>query len=375
MASSDSVGPMRNARPRPGSLYWTCQFGGWLSYAFLCTFSSWLLEGHWYEQLIRNILIATCGLLLTHRFRGFLAKRCWLDLHPATLIIRVSVTIPLLAVIYMGCAYLIASLYSYLLLKTGPFDFLSQRLSYLLVDFVDSLFTLGSWVAIYIGFHFLKERGEAQKESWRLATAISQARLDLLRVRVKPHFRFNAFKRLRGLSDEGPRQSGDAVGRLASILRYSRLGDVNATVRFGTELNAVTDYLELELLRYEDLLRVQKQIQPEALDRPIPPMLLLTLVENAVKYGASENPGICELSIFARIDPSDGRLCVRVRNTGHLRTVESPAEGTGLRSVRERLHRLFGNDAELKIAEDPPGVVTVSVSVPNRQPTVAVPGS
>ena len=304
-----------------------------------------------------------------------MVKRHWLDLPPATLIIRVSVAIPLLAFIYMGSAYLTASLYSYLLLSMGPFDFLSQRLSYLLVDFVDSLFTLGSWACLYIGFHYLKERGETQKESWRLATAISQARLDLLRVRVKPHFLLNAFNRFRGLIDEGPRQSGDAVGRLASILRYSRLSDVNATVRFGTELNAVTDYLELELLRFKDLLRVDKQIQPEALDRPIPPTLLLTLVENAVKYGALQNPGVCELSIFARIDPSDDRLCVRVHNTGHLRTDESHAEGTGLRKVRERLHRLFGNDAKLNIAEDPPGVVTVSVSVPNRQPTVAVPGS
>ena len=304
-----------------------------------------------------------------------MVKRRWLDLPPATLIIRVSVAIPLLAFIYMGCAYLTASLYSYLLLWARPFDFLNQRISYLLVDFADSLFTLGSWTSIYIGCHFLKERGEAQKESWRLATAISRARLDLLHVRVKRHSLFHAFNRFRGLIDEGSRQSGDAVGRLASILRYSRLSDVNATVRLGTELNAVADYLELELLRFEDLLRVHEQIQPEALDRPIPPMLLLTLVENAVKYGASQNPGICELSIFARIDPSDGRLCVRVRNTGHLRTDESHAKGAGLRSVRERLHRLFGNDAELKIAEDPPGVVTVSVSVPNRQPTVAVPGS
>jgi LytS/YehU family sensor histidine kinase len=304
-----------------------------------------------------------------------MSKRCWLDLPPAALIIRVAVAMPLLALIYMACAYVTASLYSYLLLRTGPLDFLNQRLSYLLVDFVDSLFTLTSWAGIYIGFHYLRERGEAQKESWRLATAISQARLDLLRVRVKPHFLFNAFNRIRGLTDEGPRQSGDAVGRLASILRYSRLDDANATVRFGTELNAVTDYLELELLRFKDLLRVHKQVQPEALDRPIPPMLLLALVENAVKYGTSQNPGICELSIFARIDPSDGRLCVRVRNTGHLRTDESCAEGRELRSVRERLHRLFGNDAELKIAEDPPGLVTVSVSVPNRQPTVAIPGS
>ena len=304
-----------------------------------------------------------------------MVKRCWLDLPPAILIFRVSMAIPLLAFLYMGCAYLTASFYSYLLLRTGPFDFLSHRLSYLLVDFLDSLFTLGCWVAIYIGFHFLKERGEAQKESWRLATAFSQARLDLLRVRVKPHFLLKGFNKFRSLIDKGSRQSGDAVGRLASIMRYSWLTDANATVRFGTELNTVTDYLELELLHFENLLRVHKQIQPEALDRPIPPMLLLTLVENAVKYGALQNSGTCEISIFAEIDPADARLCVRVHNTGHLRTDESRAEGTRLRSVRERLHRLFGNDAELKIAEDPPGVVTVSVSVPNRQPTVAVPGS
>jgi LytS/YehU family sensor histidine kinase len=304
-----------------------------------------------------------------------MAKRCWLNLPPATLTIRISAVIPLLAFIYMGCVYLTASLYSYLFQGTGPFDFLNQRLSYLLVDFVDSLFTLFSWTGIYVGCHFFKESGEAQKESWRLAIALSQARLDLLRVRVKPHFLFNAFNRFRGLIGEGPPQAGDAVARLASILRYSRLTDVNATVRFGTELNAVTDYLELELLRFGDRLRVYKQIQPEALDRPIPPMLLLTIVENAVKYGASQNPGVCELSIFAGIDPSDGRLRVRVHNTGHLRTDESCVGGKGLRSARERLHRLFGNDAELKIAEDPPGLVTVAVSVPNRQPTVAVPGS
>jgi two-component system, LytTR family, sensor kinase len=365
---------MRKARPRPGLPYWICQLGGWLSYALLCTFSSWLMEGGLYEYLVYNSVLAGCGLLITHLFRGFMAKRRWLDLPPVTLIVRVAVAIPLLALAYVGCVYLAAPLYSYSLHRTGPFDFSNQHLVYLLFDVVDGLFIFGSWASIYIGFHFLKERGRTEKESWRLALALSRARLDLLRARVNPHFLFNVLNSLRGLIDDSPPRAQDAVTHLASILRYSRSTHANATVPFGTELNAVADYLELELLRLEDRLSVHKHIQPEALDRPIPPLLLQTLVENAVKYGASQNSGISELSIFATIDPADGRLCIRVDNTGHLRVDESGSKGTGLRNARERLQRLFGNDAELKIAENPPGLVTVAVFVPNRQPTVALPG-
>lgn len=131
------------------------------------------------------------------------------------------------------------------------------------------------------------------------------------------------------------------------------------------------DYLELELLRFEDRLTVTKRIQPETLERPIPPMLLQTLVENAVKYGVSENPGSVELSIHAAIDPIDDRLCIRVENTGHFGPERSRSTGTGLRNARERLQRLFGGGAELQIAEDSPGLVRVAVYVPNGQPLAA----
>jgi two-component system LytT family sensor kinase len=189
-----------------------------------------------------------------------------------------------------------------------------------------------------------------------------------LRAQVNPHFLFNALNSLRGLIDENPGRARDAVTRLASILRYSLSTDSDATVPFGTELTVVMDYLELELLRFEDRLTVRKKIHPETLERPIPPMLLQTLVENAVKYGVSQNPGRCELSIFAIVDPTDGRLCIRVANTGHLGVDEACSTGKGLRNARERLQRLFGRDAELQIAEDTPGLVRVAVFVPNRQP-------
>jgi two-component system LytT family sensor kinase len=366
---------MRKARPRPGTLYWICQVGGWLSYALLCTFSSWLTEGHFFEYLVCSLVLAGCGLLMTHLLRGFIKRRRWLDLPPARLIIRVAAAIPVMGMLYLGCVCLTAPLYSHLLEKAGPFDFINQHLSYLFLDYVASLFTFACWVGIYIVFHFWKERRMAEKGSWRLAVALSHARLDVLRGQVCPHFLFNALKGLRGLIGDDPPQARDAVTRLRFLLRYCQLTDANATVPLGTEMNAVTDYLELESQRFEGRLRIHNQIQPEAQDRPIPRTLLQALVENAVKYGASQNPGIAELSIFAAIDPADGRLCIRVHNTGHLRMEDSCSKGTGLQNARERLHRLFGNDAELKIVEDPPGRVSVAVSVPNRRPTVVLPGS
>ena len=251
--------------------------------------------------------------------------------------------------------YLEAPLESYLVGRPATFEYINQHFLYLLCDFFFGLLTFGFWCSVYLGYHFLEERRRAEKESWRLAAALSRARLDALRAQVNPHFLFNALNSLRALIDENPPRARDAVTRLASILRYSLSTDSNATVPFGTELNFVMDYLELELLRFEDRLTVIKKIQPETLERPIPPMLLQTLVENAVKYGVSQNPGSVELSIYAAIDPVDDRLCIRVDNTGHLGLERVASTGTGLRNARERLQRLFGGGAELQIAEDTPG--------------------
>jgi LytS/YehU family sensor histidine kinase len=281
----------------------------------------------------------------------------------------VAGVIPILSVVHVSLNYLEAPLESYLVQRPATFEYVNQHLIYLLCDVLYGLLTFGFWSSVYLGFYFLEERRRAEKESWRLAAALSRARLDALRAQVNPHFLFNALNSLRGLIDENPARARDAVTRLASILRYSLSTDSDATVPFGTELNFVMDYLELELLRFEDRLTVTRRIQPETLERPIPPMLLQTLVENAVKYGVSQNPGYVELSIGATIDPIDDRLCIRVDNTGHLGLEESRSTGTGLRNARERLQRLFGRGAELQISEDTQGLVRVAVFVPNGQPS------
>jgi two-component system LytT family sensor kinase len=362
---------MRTGRPRPQLGYWICQSAGWLAYALLCTISGWITDGHVVGYFLSGVVMAVIGFVITHWFRWLILTLDWLSLAPGALVLRVIAAIPVLSLLLNLLNYLEAPLESYLVGRPATFEYANQHFLYLLCDFFFGLLTFGFWCSVYLGYHFLEERRRAEKESWRLAAALSRARLDALRAQVNPHFLFNALNSLRALIDENPPRARDAVTRLASILRYSLSTDSNATVPFGIELNFVMDYLELELLRFEDRLTVIKKIQPETLERPIPPMLLQTLVENAVKYGISQNPGSVELYIYAAIDPVDDRLCIRVDNTGHLGPAESQSTGTGLRNARERLHRLFGGGAELQIAEETPGLVQVEVFVPNGQPLSA----
>jgi sensor histidine kinase YesM len=123
-------------------------------------------------------------------------------------------------------------------------------------------------------------------------SSVKEAELRALKSQVNPHFIFNSLNSLRALIDEDPARARMAVTQLANLLRYSLQSGQLETVPFEDELDVVNDYLALEQVRHEERLRLRLDIAPEALQLPIPPMLLQTLVENAVKYGISPRPRV-----------------------------------------------------------------------------------
>jgi sensor histidine kinase YesM len=129
-------------------------------------------------------------------------------------------------------------------------------------------------------------------------------------------------------------------------------------------LQTVNDYLALEQVRHEERLRVRLDIAPGALNLAIPPMLLQTLVENAVKYGIAPRREGGEITIIARCEHDELRL--QVTNPGSL-AAGGGSTGVGLRNAAERLQLLFGSRATLALREDPPGRVVAEVLVPFGQ--------
>src|SRR4030095_12466481 len=141
------------------------------------------------------------------------------------------------------------------------------------------------WTLIYYVYHYIDKYSKQQLDTLKLESLVKELQLKTIKAHINPHFIFNALNSIRALIDENPERARTAITELSNILRSSMQAEKLETVPFEKELNIVQDYLALEYIRFEDRLRIEYQIDDETLDQPVPPMMLQTLVENAIKHG------------------------------------------------------------------------------------------
>jgi len=202
------------------------------------------------------------------------------------------------------------------------------------------------WTIFYVAF--TAPRRYREKEV-RLQLALREAELRALEAQINPHFLFNCLNSIRALVLENPPLAQDMLTRLASILRFNLHRDLMHTIPLATELEAVRDYLTLEKVRFEERLQVEYAIDPAAAQASMPPMLLQTLVENALKHGIARLPDGGDLLIRAYMQADALRL--EVENTGRIAATNGDAKHLGLANTRERLRILYGERAHLKLTE------------------------
>ena len=153
---------------------------------------------------------------------------------------------------------------------------------------------------------------------------------------------------------------------MAAILRSHLQSSEHSLVPLASEIDTVEQYLALELIRFEDRLTIEREVDPDALLFFVPPLALQTLVENAVKYGVSRDEGEGVIRISAKVRA--GQLLVSVCNTGALRGASSThSMGLGLSNLRTRLRLLFAERASLDLREPERGWVEASIVSPATQ--------
>jgi len=292
----------------------------------------------------------------------------------APLLKRMVVATAVLSALYTVCSVIDKPLEEYLRSGNVSFDFFPKPPGHLVLDFLYNLFVFGLWISFYLTAHFVRERRRAEIDALQLAAALSESRLHALQAQINPHFLFNSLNSLRALIDDSPDRARDAVTRLASMLRYSLSVDNRKTVPLKMELEAANDYLELEQIRFEDRLTVRKNIDPNTLNCAIPPMLVQTLFENAIKHGVSKNEGSSVLSIDVTAAPDSKRVRIVVQNQGDLHNGSSNSTCVGLRNACERLERLFGQDASLDVFQERPGWVKAVLELPYRDSEATLEG-
>ena len=188
----------------------------------------------------------------------------------------------------------------------------------------------------------------------------AEAQFAALEARVRPHFLFNALNSIAALIPSNPARAERMVGQVASLLRSSLDGDGTHLATLGDELRVVSDYLDVERVRFGDRLRYRLDISSEATAVLVPRLAVQTLVENAVKYAISPRSDGGSISVHAY--SSGGRLRVSVCDDGPGFDESALPPGHGLALLRARLQMLFGTDGALRI-ESRPGATTVTMDV------------
>jgi two-component system LytT family sensor kinase len=195
-----------------------------------------------------------------------------------------------------------------------------------------------------------------------------EARMDALRRQINPHFLFNTLNSVSSLIRTNPQQARAVVYKLSNILRRLLRKHDNFTP-LSEELEFINDYLSIEMVRFGDKLRFERDVETATLDRLVPSMLLQPLIENSVKHGLSSKVDGGKVRLASTL--KDGRLRLLVEDDGvgipETRLATLREEGIGVSSVNERLKVLFGTDYKMWIDSRPGQGTRIEIEIPELQ--------
>jgi signal transduction histidine kinase len=215
----------------------------------------------------------------------------------------------------------------------------------------------------------VRER-EAQANAMALQFALERetlerraadARLAVLQSQVEPHFLFNTLANVQALVESGSPRAATVLQSLIAYLRAALPQLHEGAPTLAREATLVRAYLELMQMRMPDRLQVALRIDPALHAMRLPPLTLLTLVENAVRHGIDPSEHGGSIEVGAERAAEQVRLWVRDSGRG-LDASQTP--GTGLASLRERLKAAYGDAARLTLSEVTPQGVLAEVLLP-----------
>lgn len=338
-------------------VYWVCQAAGWFGLAALNCLDTRLLWNGDFRIVWTSLANALVAILLTHLLRGTARRRHWTELRIFGLLWRVLPAVAVIAGVRTVGSWWVGS-------WIGIEEWTSGALPLICLASwaVAAVETLG-WCSFYFGYQYYAQHQQSRVDAARLAQEAREAHLRMLRTQLNPHFLFNALNSIRALIGLDPERGREAVTSFSNLLRKSFQRELQPFVRLAEEMQIVEDYLAIEEIRFEERLKIIRNLDPASLDHAVPPFLVQTLVENAVKHGIDHLPrgGWIRIESGLRCDDT---LVIRVSNPHPLRSDrQTIGTGTGLVNAREHLRLLMGAGATLTLAEAE-GIVTAEAVVP-----------
>jgi sensor histidine kinase YesM len=339
--------------------YWLCQICGWLGMVGIETINyTFFITGKFNQDIFFFFLFcAALGMLLTNILRKILSKLqffqntswfIWIWAFLFTFFISLLITISNnLIYLYQGSKF-------------------SELLS--LISFLGNIMNwmryVGVWVIIYFLYKLMAINNSLQQDKLRVEALAKSAELELLRSQLNPHFLFNALNSIKALISIDQEKSRTAIVLLSELLRFTLNYGQDKEIAIKTELQEVQKYLELEHIRFGSKMQVDWQIDEQVHNQTIPPGTMLTLVENAIKHGKTDDEGILRIGISLEL--LDEQIHIRVANSGEWKPQKNQ-DGMGIRLIQRRLESLYGGKAVFE-QRCKPNWVIIDLVLPKQLP-------
>ena len=210
--------------------------------------------------------------------------------------------------------------------------------------------------------HFQSRLRAQESRASRLEAQLAQAQLNALKMQLHPHFLFNTLHSISALLHEDVEAADRMVAQLGDFLRLTLENSESQEVTLEQELEFLRCYLDIEMTRFQDRLRVEFDVGPGTLGALTPNLILQPLVENAIRHGIAHRiePGCVEIRSERRGD----KLRIEVRDDGP--GFASNTAGIGLTNTRARLERLYGSGHVLQLSNGTQNGAIVILEIPFR---------
>ena len=340
------------------SKYWLFQLIGWGAFAginifFYVTLSTKAID-HFYLLIFIDIIL---GMLVSHLMRMIILEYKYLEKNIQSQIFSFIIITIIFSILYASAD---VGTEKALNVKDTTMPEVSVW-NEIARNSISNFFIFFIWNLIYYTYHHIESNRRQELNTLKLQAVVKELELKTIKSHINPHFIFNALNSIRALVDENPTRARSAITELSNILRSSMKTEKLETVPLENELDIVKDYLALEQMRFEERLKIEMQIDEDTLAEPVPPMMLQTLVENAIKHGISKKVDGGTIRIISGFENGCHELIVQ--NTGQLNGYMNE-EGFGIKSTQDRLNLLYQGKATFTLTNLNNDMVQSKISMP-----------
>jgi LytS/YehU family sensor histidine kinase len=222
-------------------------------------------------------------------------------------------------------------------------------------------------ISIVYSFYYFQKTQKVELEKSQLSNQLSNARLNVLKYKLHPHFLFNTLNSISSLIESDTKLAQDTIADFGDLLRDLLELKDTSLIPLQEELTISKRYLDIMSLRFSDHLTVSINIEKNIDHVLVPSLILLPIIENSIKHGYSYN--ITKLEIELSILLKNNKIHITVKNNGEPLKTTKPTYGNGLQNTVDRLRLLYNNSYtySMKNLQNKKGVITTIIIPVNKK--------